>query len=290
MVKNGMPVVMRGACLCGAVSFELGGSLTAPTACHCAMCRRWHGALGVYTSSAKKDFHLKGAENLRWYRSGPSSERGFCGQCGSTLFWRQVDGDAIDVTMGSLEPPTGLKLDRHIWVAHRGDYDDIADGLPQYAASSAQAQPIAPVARVSATAVQPPSHTGHCLCGEVHLEIAGPMRDISTCHCRQCLRWHGHAPAYSKARWSQIELAGADRILWYRSSETARRGSCGLCGTALFWERPGADAVSIPAGLLNGPTGLRVRHHIFVASREDYCDLADGLPQFEGTGGDALPF
>lgn len=282
--------VRRGACLCGAVSFELRGPLTAPTACHCGMCRRWHGALGVYTSSAKKDFHLTGGENLRWYRSGPSSERGFCGACGSTLFWRQVDGDAIDVTMGSLEPPTALKLDRHIWVAHRGDYDDIADGLPQYAASSAQAQPIAPVARVSATAVQPPSHTAHCLCGEVKLEIAGPMRDISACHCRQCLRWHGHAPAYSKARWSHIDLSGGDRILWYRSSETARRGSCGICGSALFWERPGADAVSIPAGLLNPPTGLRVRHHIFVATPEDYCDLADGLPQFQGTGGDALPF
>lgn len=280
----------RGQCLCGGVSFDLQGSLKAPTACHCAMCRRWHGALGVYTSTLNTDFHLRGAGLVGWYRSGPNSERGFCRQCGASLFWREVAGSHTDIAMGAIDPPTGLSLACHIWVAHRGDYCDLADGLPQFADSSADAVPIAPVPAPSSAVVQPDLHRGGCLCGAITLSIAGAMRDISTCHCRQCLRWHGHAPAYSKARWSQITLKGADHLHWYVSSETARRGSCDICGSSLLWELLGADAVSISAGALEAPTGLRVRHHIFTAEREDYAPIADRLPQFPGSGGKALPF
>ena len=35
------------------------------------------------------------------------------------------------VALGALEGPTGLQLERHIFVAEKGDYYDIADGLPQ---------------------------------------------------------------------------------------------------------------------------------------------------------------
>ncbi|TDQ80830.1 hypothetical protein A8950_2698 [Dongia mobilis] len=280
----------RGECLCGAVRFETLGQLTAPTACHCGMCRRWHGALGVYTSASNAAFRLSGGENLGWYRSGPESERGFCRICGSSLFWRLVDGDQIDIAMGAINPPTGLRLDRHIWVAHRGDYYGIGDGLPQYAASSTGAEPAAPAPPLPAVGIQPDRHSGNCLCGSVQFSVNGSMRDISTCHCRQCQRWHGHAAEYSKARWVQLDLIGANYLLWYRSSDTARRGSCRVCGASLFWERHGADAVSIAAGALNPPTGLRVRHHIFVVEGEDYSDIVDGLPQYPGTGGDSLPF
>ncbi len=37
------------------------------------------------------------------------------------------------VAMGALDGPTGLRLARHIFVADKGDYYDIADGLPQEA-------------------------------------------------------------------------------------------------------------------------------------------------------------
>lgn len=275
--------MIRGACLCGAVNFDLAGEVSRPNACHCAMCRRWHGALGVYTSTAKRDLELRGGEFLRWYRSSPSSERGFCGACGASLFWRQVDGDSIDIAMGSLEPGSGLRIAKHIWVASRGDYYRVGSDLPQYPVSSAHAQPMAPVPP-PANVSQPASHSGNCLCGGVHFRVRGPMRDISTCHCRQCLRWHGHPPEYSKAKWSDVDLAGGENLHWYRSSDTARRGSCRVCGSSLFWELLGNDAVSITAGSLNPPTGLKVLRHIFVADREDYCEIADDAPRFPGTG------
>ena len=33
--------------------------------------------------------------------------------------------------MGTVDEPTGLQLERHIYVDFKGDYYDIADGLPQ---------------------------------------------------------------------------------------------------------------------------------------------------------------
>jgi hypothetical protein len=37
---------------------------------------------------------------------------------------------------GALDDPTGLRTERHIFVAHKGDWYEIADGLPQFPDSS----------------------------------------------------------------------------------------------------------------------------------------------------------
>lgn len=281
---------IRGQCLCGAITFETAAELPAPAACHCAMCRRSHGSLGVYTTAPMADIQLTGADEVQWYRSGSLAERGFCRHCGSKLFWRQIDGTHLDMTLGSLDAPTGLQLEKHIWVAFKGDYYDIADGLPQYAESSANAAPIPPAPPERDPVAKPETRTGQCLCGAVHLTVAGPMRDISVCHCGQCRRWHGHAPGYSKAKWADIGLTGAKYLCWYVSSSEARRGFCRQCGSSLFWEMNGSDAVSISAGILDAPTGLRERHHIFVADKGDCYEIPGALPQYPAGSGTALPF
>ena len=57
--------------------------------------------------------------------------RGFCGICGSFLFWKRGDEGLTSFSLGSLDSPTGLQLERHIFVADKGDYYTIDDGLPQ---------------------------------------------------------------------------------------------------------------------------------------------------------------
>ncbi|MBI2253666.1 MAG: GFA family protein [Proteobacteria bacterium] len=133
-------------------------------------------------------------------------------------------------------------------------------------------------------------HRGHCLCGKVTITVAGKLRDISQCHCSQCRHWHGHAGAYTKAYWKDIALTGREHVAWYQSSDAARRGFCDTCGSSLFWARSGADTVSMPAGVFEAPIAPRQRHHIFVADKGDYYEIPDKLPQFPGTGGNALPF
>ena len=56
-----------------------------------------------------------------------------------------------------------------------------------------------------------------------------------------------------------------------------------VCGTSLFWRPLGRDTLSVSAGAIDNPTGLTLEQHIFVADKGDYYDIADGLPQKDGS-------
>jgi hypothetical protein len=123
--------MLVGSCLCGAVSFRIDGVLAAPTACHCSQCRRQSGHYWASTEVPRAALRLTGEERLTWYHASEKVRRGFCATCGSFLFWDPIGQDRIAVAMGAVDAPTGTHLERHIFVADKGDYYDIADGLPQ---------------------------------------------------------------------------------------------------------------------------------------------------------------
>jgi hypothetical protein len=116
---------------------EKGGSVDGPLsdagACHCSQCRRMTGHFFAAATCAKADLAFESDETLAWYASSPGVGRGFCSRCGSSLFWHRDDEDRIDILAGSLDAPTGLVMTDHIFVADKGDYYEITDGLPQYA-------------------------------------------------------------------------------------------------------------------------------------------------------------
>jgi hypothetical protein len=121
----------RGSCLCGAVAFEVEGALPTPDACHCSQCRKQSGHFWVSTDLPRDGVKIHGADKVSWYRSSEAVRRGFCSLCGSVLFWDPIGRDKIAISMGAFEMPTGTRLGKHIFVADKGDYYDIADGLPQ---------------------------------------------------------------------------------------------------------------------------------------------------------------
>ena len=106
--------------------------------------------------------------------------------------------------------------------------------------------------------------TGGCLCGDVRYAVSGPLRDITVCHCVMCRRAATGVGAYSACAPGDIAITGA-KLRWYRSSPIARRGFCSRCGSQLFWEPSDGDHLSISAGSLDDPSGLRIASHIFVA-------------------------
>ena len=88
-----------------------------------------------------------------------------------------------------------------------------------------------------------------------------------------------------------MTIEGESAIVWYGSSAEARRGFCGKCGSSLFWQRIGAKEVSMTAGSLKAPTGLKTARHIFAADKGDCYTIADGVPQDPGTmSGDPVTF
>jgi hypothetical protein len=120
-----------GGCLCGAIRYELRGTLRPVINCHCKMCQRAHGHFAAYTSLAAEGLTLAGAEALAWYRSSDLAERGFCRRCGSSLFWRPLAGGTVSVAAGSLDEPTGLATAGHIFVDEQGSYYELTDALPK---------------------------------------------------------------------------------------------------------------------------------------------------------------
>jgi hypothetical protein len=121
----------QGSCLCGAVKFEVEGELKPPDACHCRQCRKHSGHYFASTDVPRSAVTIHGEDNVRWFRSSPKVRRGFCASCGSNLFWDPLERDWIGLAMGAFDTPTRTKLAIHIFVADKGDYYDIADGLPQ---------------------------------------------------------------------------------------------------------------------------------------------------------------
>lgn len=123
--------MLKGSCLCGAVSFEVDGPLRPPDACHCTQCRRQSGHFWASTDVPREALAIHGADRLTWFASSEKVRRGFCSTCGAALFWDPIHKDIMGVAMGAFDDPTGTRLAMHIFVAEKGDYYDIADGLPQ---------------------------------------------------------------------------------------------------------------------------------------------------------------
>jgi hypothetical protein len=113
------------------VSFEVEGALKPPVACHCSQCRQQSGHVWASTNVALEKLTLRGADNLTWFQSSETVRRGFCSTCGGFLFWDSAGRRSLAVAMGAFETPTDTRLAMHIYVADKGDYYDIADGLPQ---------------------------------------------------------------------------------------------------------------------------------------------------------------
>src|SRR5918994_5876086 len=122
-----------GGCLCGAVRYEVRGSLRPVVDCHCTMCRRTSGHFAAFTATLLENLFLIESEGLRWYRSSASARRGYCEICGSNLFWEPASGDRVSIAAGTLDLPTGLETVVHVFVEDAGDYYEIGDGLPQRA-------------------------------------------------------------------------------------------------------------------------------------------------------------
>jgi hypothetical protein len=120
-----------GSCLCGAVTFEVSGELKPPDACHCSQCRKVSGHYWASTDIPRAALKVTGEHNVAWFRSSEKIQRGFCSTCGSTLFFDPFQKDWIAVSMGAFDAPTGTHLEKHIFVADKGDYYEIRDGLPQ---------------------------------------------------------------------------------------------------------------------------------------------------------------
>ncbi|WP_416513578.1 GFA family protein [Aliiroseovarius sp. YM-037] len=131
-------------------------------------------------------------------------------------------------------------------------------------------------------------HAGGCLCGAVRYEVNGPLRGVVNCHCTMCQKLHGAFGAHTKADKGNITILESRGLRWYASSDRARRGFCGECGSSLFWEPVNQPGTGILAGSLDQPAGLRTIGHIFVGEKCKFTEIAGNAPRFEESSAGAL--
>ena len=124
-----------GSCLCGAVSFTVDAPLRQVVACHCRQCRKTSGHHAAATAAPKTALSIEGADHISWFSASSTALRGFSRSCGSHLFWDGHDTDMISIFAGSLDGDTRLDMACHIYCGDKGDYYEIADSCPKYAAA-----------------------------------------------------------------------------------------------------------------------------------------------------------
>jgi hypothetical protein len=124
--------VMTGGCQCGAVRYALFG-VPVSTVCHCRMCQKAVG--GPFAALSKVPI-----AQFAWTRGQPASfqsssaaERHFCAACGTPLTFHYLDGDAIEVTTGSLDQPALVPATKNFGVETRLPWIDrlIPGRLPE---------------------------------------------------------------------------------------------------------------------------------------------------------------
>jgi len=125
----------KGSCLCGAVEYEITGSLGPVVYCHCSRCRKANGsAFNVASPVATADFRfVKGQECLRDYRNNAGVHRVFCGTCGSPIIGKRESApETVRVRIGTLDTPVNAQVHAHIFVGSKAEWYEILDGMTQY--------------------------------------------------------------------------------------------------------------------------------------------------------------
>jgi hypothetical protein len=110
---------------------------------------------------------------------------------------------------------------------------------------------------------------GQCLCGAVTVRVTPTRRHVEACHCTMCRRWSGIA-FVGVMCGTEVEFAGEDRVVRYRSSEWAERGFCGTCGSSLFYHYLPLGTYGFTAGLFPDEALLPLAEEIFIDEKPGY--------------------
>lgn len=125
--------------------------------------------------------------------------------------------------------------------------------------------------------------TGGCLCGAVRYDISEPLAPIEICHCSQCRKAQG-TPFATNIPVSKRQFTitrGAASLRAYESSPGKERLFCERCGSPIISRRLALpDVVRVRAGTVDGAISARPRAHFHIASKADWWDITDDLPQF----------
>jgi hypothetical protein len=109
---------MSGGCQCGRVRYTVSVENDDAYLCHCRMCQRATGGVSIaFKNVARAD--IVWVREPDRYQSSPIARRGFCAACGTPLTFEFVEGDRLDLTVGSFDLPGRFRPTSHFGIENR---------------------------------------------------------------------------------------------------------------------------------------------------------------------------
>lgn len=126
-------------------------------------------------------------------------------------------------------------------------------------------------------------YQGACLCGEVTVEISGPISSIIHCHCSLCRKSSG--TAFATNGFVQTAdfavLKGAEQLSQFAFKPGRLRHFCRNCGSPVYSSNAeDPTRIRIRLGILNTDISERPLSHNFYSSKANWEDLDADLPRY----------
>ena len=133
--KIGIAMIQKGSCLCRKVQYEIDSEFEDVLNCHCTMCRKLHAS--AFRTRAKIRSSgwrtVSGHEFIKFYESSDGEHKGFCSNCGSSLYTKfDSMPEVLGFPLGTLDTDPNVKISRHVYVANKAEWHEITDDLPQH--------------------------------------------------------------------------------------------------------------------------------------------------------------
>ena len=100
-----MGETMSGGCQCGRVRYEADIDSDEAYLCHCRMCQKATGGVSIAFRNLPRTAVRWTTREPDRYASSPIARRGFCATCGTPLTFEFVEGENMDLTIGSFDDP-----------------------------------------------------------------------------------------------------------------------------------------------------------------------------------------
>lgn len=107
-----MSETVEGGCACGAVRYSVKIEDRDAYLCHCRMCQRASGNVSLAMKNVPKA-DLEWHSGPDWYDSSAIARRPYCAKCGTSLGFHFIEGEICDITVASLDDPSGYTPKHH---------------------------------------------------------------------------------------------------------------------------------------------------------------------------------
>jgi hypothetical protein len=87
------------------------------------------GASIAATAAPIEDVEITG-DTLKWYKSSDIAERGFCSECGASLFYKAFKTGQLSITAGTLDDASSLECGGQIYGSDHPGFMPVPDNIP----------------------------------------------------------------------------------------------------------------------------------------------------------------